>query len=317
MTSPARYRDLLGREGAALAALGRALIACGYRFVAPTPETHRRVLARRTEPIAADLADVFGWSCLFDPALLPQEMLTLLDRAGALEAECGLLRSRVRYSTVADQLFVHSAYPTVSPDAVFFGPDTYRFVRALLPLIPPGAARVFDIGAGSGAGGLAVAARLGGRAEIVLGDINDAALRFCAVNAAINDAADVTCRPSDVLAGIDGCADLIIANPPYLVDVGGRRYRHGGGDLGAALSVRIATEAVTRLNPGGRLVLYTGSAIVDGHDAFRAEMAATLARHRWHYEEIDPDVFGEELETTAYAHVDRIAAVLLVVTLER
>jgi hypothetical protein len=31
------------------------------------------------------------------------------------------------------------------------------------------------------------------------------------------------------------------------------------------------------------------------------------------YEEIDPDVFGEELERPAYAHVDRIAAVGLTV----
>ena len=32
---------------------------------------------------------------------------------------------------------------------------------------------------------------------------------------------------------------------------------------------------------------------------------------RWFYEEIDPDVFGEELETAAYSTVDRIAAVVL------
>ncbi len=315
MTSPTRRNETLGREDAALVALGHALIEHGYRFITPTPETHRRVLARRQGPIAADLADVFGWSCPFDPALLPQEMLTLLDRAGAIEAQRGLLRSRVRYSTLGDQLFVHSAYPTTGAEAVFFGPDTYRFVRALLPLVPAGTTSVFDIGAGSGAGGLAVAARTGARATLI--DINHAALRFCAVNAMLNGLDDVACRHSDVLAEIEGRADLIIANPPYLVDAGKRRYRHGGGDLGAELSVRIATEAVGRLNPGGRLVLYTGSAIVDGHDAFRAEMATRLSGRQWHYEEIDPDVFGEELETAAYARADRIAAVLLVVTQER
>jgi hypothetical protein len=32
---------------------------------------------------------------------------------------------------------------------------------------------------------------------------------------------------------------------------------------------------------------------------------------RWSYEEIDPDVFGEELETATYSTVDRIAAVVL------
>lgn len=311
------HNEMLGREDAALAALGHALIAHGYRFTTVTPETHRRVLERHGDSPGATLADVFGWSRPFDPAILPPPMLTLLDRAGMLEAERGLLRSRVRYSSLGEQLFVHSAYPTSGADAVFFGPDTYRFVRALRPLIPAGTSRIIDIGAGSGAGGLAAAAQLGPGVEVVLGDINEVALRFCAVNAAINGMAGVTCRQSDVLAGIEGDADLIVANPPYLVDSRRRRYRHGGGALGWDLSARIAEEAVLRLRPGGRLVLYTGSAIVDGHDGFRAAMAARLAGRDWRYEEIDPDVFGEELDTAPYAQADRIAAVLLVVTQER
>ncbi len=310
------HNETAGREDAALAALGHALIDHGYRFTTVTPETHRRVIERRGDSPGTTLADVFGWSCLFDPAVLPPPMLTLLDRAGMLRAERGLLRSRVRYSTLGDQLFIHSAYPTSGADAVFFGPDTYRFVRALRPLIRPGTRRIIDIGAGSGAGGLA-AAQVAGGAEVVLGDINDAALRLCAVNAAINRIANVTCPNSDVLAGIDGDADLIIANPPYLVDPARRRYRHGGGELGWDLSARIVDQAIGRLRPGGRLVVYTGSALVDGQDGFRAAMAARLAGRDWHYEEIDPDVFGEELDTAAYARADRIAAVLLVVTQER
>jgi hypothetical protein len=33
-----------------------------------------------------------------------------------------------------------------------------------------------------------------------------------------------------------------------------------------------------------------------------------------HYEEIDPDIFGEELQGDAYRRVDRLAAVLLTVS---
>ena len=33
----------------------------------------------------------------------------------------------------------------------------------------------------------------------------------------------------------------------------------------------------------------------------------------WRYRELDPDVFGEELEEPAYAEAERIAAVALVV----
>ena len=96
----------------------------------------------------------------------------------------------------------------------------------------------------------------------------------------------------------------------------GESYRHGGAGLGRALSVRIGQEALARLAPGGRLLLYAGVAIVGGVDAFLVDMQPLLAdgRFKWSYSEIDPDVFGEELEQPAYAHVERIAVVGLTVT---
>jgi hypothetical protein len=79
--------------------------------------------------------------------------------------------------------------------------------------------------------------------------------------------------------------------------------------------LRILREGLPRLAPGGRLVLYTGSAIADGRDAFREEASRIVAESgcRCDYTEIDPDVFGEELETPTYQHVERIAAVSLTV----
>ena len=63
-------------------------------------------------------------------------------------------------------------------------------------------------------------------------------------------------------------------------------------------------------------MLYTGCAIVDGQDVFKTECGKFLnsARLSWTYTEVDPDVFGEELEMPAYSQVDRIAAVVLTVT---
>ncbi len=61
--------------------------------------------------------------------------------------------------------------------------------------------------------------------------------------------------------------------------------------------------------------MYTGSAIVDGYDAFRS-MALEFIDARSYdasYVELDPDIFGEELENEAYRDVERIAAVALVV----
>ena len=104
-----------------------------------------------------------------------------------------------------------------------------------------------------------------------------------------------------------------MSNPPYLNDALQRAYRHGGGDFGASLSLRILEATLPRLAPDGSLILYTGAAIVSGRDLFREAALPRLAEggFAWTYEEVDPDVFGEELETEAYRAADRIAAVVL------
>jgi methylase of polypeptide subunit release factors len=170
-----------------------------------------------------------------------------------------------------------------------------------------------DVGAGSGAGALCVARSLD-RARIILADVNPKALGLSAVNAAINDVESAEIVLSDVLQGVDCDPDLVIANPPYLLDDELRLYRHGGGDLGISLAQRVATESLGRLAPGGRLVLYTGTPIVSGVDRFFEFVEPLLQLHcsQFIYEEIDPDVFGQELEKRAYANVDRISAVGLV-----
>ncbi|MFL5404563.1 MAG: SAM-dependent methyltransferase, partial [Myxococcales bacterium] len=116
---------------------------------------------------------------------------------------------------------------------------------------------------------------------------------------------------SDVLAGVSGDFDLVVANPPYLADELHRTYRDGGGTLGAELSVRIATEALERLPRGGGLVLYTATAIVDGEDLLLHALLPRLRGTRFDYRELDPDVFGEELDRVAYRNVERIAVVAL------
>jgi methylase of polypeptide subunit release factors len=126
-------------------------------------------------------------------------------------------------------------------------------------------------------------------------------------------------RHSDLLSAAEGAFDLVVANPPYLLDPARRAYRHGGGRLGEGLSLAMLDAAVGRLAPGGTLLLYTGVAVVNGHDPFHAEAERRLAAHprvAWAYREVDPDVFGEELDTGAYAEADRIAAVVLTVTRE-
>jgi len=291
----------------ALLSLGRALRKEGYRFTTVTPETHRRVNARGVE--ARTLTDVFGWSRTFEPGVLSDELLDLLRVAGALETRGPRFASQLRFSTLGEQLFVHSAYPTLAEYAVFFGPDTYRFASLLKREI--GAARrVIDVGAGSGAGGLVLADRV---EHVVLADINEKSLSYSRVNAALNGCkAEIV--SSDILDGIRGEYDLVISNPPYLADPQGRAYRDGGAELGTSLGARIVEQAMARLAPGGRLLLYTGAPVVAGEDLFRRAITGLLGGSKWRYEELDPDVFGEELDSPAYAAVDRIAVVALSAT---
>jgi methylase of polypeptide subunit release factors len=312
------------KQDGALLELGQILKRAGYRFITPTPLTHSRVLARTAPapaPEAASPNDIFGWSRRFSAAALDPALLSLMRQADIVDAAGNeLFRSRVRFSSLDDLLFVHSAYPTEDANAVFFGPDTYRFVRAvkeahalyagLAPKV------IVDIGTGSGAGGIAAARIFGERqiSKLVLTDINALALRYAAINAALNGIARAEIRESDVLAQVPEQGDLIIANPPYLLDGKARTYRHGGGQWGTELSLRILTEGLARLSPGGILVLYTGTPVLDGTDVFGEEALPLLEQSgaRFRYSEMDPDVFGEELAFAPYDAADRIAAVALV-----
>jgi methylase of polypeptide subunit release factors len=305
----------------ALFELAEAVRDTGYRFVTVTPATHRRVNDRPANRWARSLEDVFGWSRPFRADLLPPKIVGLMERAHVLEEGADGWRSRVRVSTLASDLFLHSAFPTTAADAVFFGPDTYRFVSALtahLQASPSPVRRAVDIGCGAGPGAVAVA-KARPDAEVTMVDINDAALGLARVNAALAGVPHVTARRSDLLSGVDGAFDLIVANPPYLSDDHMRAYRHGGGPLGAGLSLAIVETAAERLAPGGTLVLYTGAAIVNGEDPFREAAAERLAAAGldWSYREVDPDVFGEELDRPAYAEADRIAAVVLTARRQR
>ena len=284
----------------------------GYGFVTPTPATHARVLARDPAALARDLRDVFGWSRPFAPGLLPPGMFDGMQAANVVLPAGAASRSSVRFSTLGPDLFAHSAYPTVGADAVFFGPDTYRFCAAVTAALPNRCERAIDICAGAGPGAITIAHHRPGT-RVLAADINLHALELCRVNAAMAGV-DVAAVQSDLLDGVDGEFDLIVANPPYLNDSAQRTYRHGGGRFGEALSLRIVDAALPRLRSGGRLVLYTGVAILDGVDPFRTAIASRLEgwRGAWQYREIDPDVFGEELEQPAYAGVDRIAAVVLI-----
>ncbi|MDB5802054.1 MAG: SAM-dependent methyltransferase [Rhodocyclales bacterium] len=332
--SPDKHQD-------ALYELGRLLLDSNYDFTTITPLSHARVLSRCVTDSSyctdegRTLRDIFGWSKPFERAALPPKMISLLEAANVIEhaVECAVgqtakLRCNVRFSTIRHAqdsrktIYVHSSYPTTRSDAVFFGPDTYRFVALVEHELQRGARasqrnalkRIVDIGCGAGPGGIAAALKHPG-AALFLADINPTALQYASVNAHLAGIASVTMVQSDLFAQLDGQFDLIVSNPPYLLDADARVYRHGGGAYGSGLATRIVLEGLPRLSPDGTLILYSGVPIVDGKDVFRASVESTLreAGVDYTYTELDPDVFGEELESPGYENVERIAAIALVI----
>lgn len=309
-----------------LVMVGNWLQDKGYSFTTVTPATQARVNMRDSltgHSQALNLRDVFGWSRPFTAGLLPSDVIGWLKDADLVETSDGLMRSRVRFSSLGSTVYAHSAFPTQEADAVFFGPDTSRFVALIesellnYPLRPRARARanILDMGCGAGPGGISAAlASAAVTPELTLADINPRALQHAQANAILAGLPNAALALGDLYHAVEGEFDLIIANPPYLVDASERAYRHGGGALGGDLSLRIVREGLPRLKPGGRLILYTGAPIVAGRD-FLMDAVKTAVRQAacsLSYRELDPDVFGEELDLPAYADVERIAAVALV-----
>jgi release factor glutamine methyltransferase len=85
---------------------------------------------------------------------------------------------------------------------------------------------------------------------------------------------------------------------------------HLRSKLGISLAVRIVEESLARLNPGGRLILYSGTPIIGGSDPFFEALGSVLKLKAsdFSYGEIDPD------DRQAYAKADRIAAIGLTAT---
>jgi hypothetical protein len=296
----------------------RLLKGVGYGFVTPGNDTHRRVVWQRRlagQGLARDLRDVFGWSLPFRPEAVGPEIFEAMAAAGILVRRGPAWRSALRVAslTLSDKekvLLWHSAWPPRARDAVFFGPDSYRFadfVRAELPAAP---ARIADIGTGSGVGAI-VAALARRDASVAASDLNPAALDLARVNAAAAGVEVALARGSG-LGPLAGEFDTIIANPPFFAGQGGRLYRDGGGDLGMEVALAWAEEAAGRLAPGGRLLLYSGAPVVAGVDRLREGLERRLAGLALHYREIDPDIFGGLLGHPRYWGVERIAAVGLV-----
>lgn len=304
-----------GEGRARLLGVLKRLDTAGYDFVPPTPATQRRQMARTGKREAESLVDLLGWSLPAERDTIEEEVTSaLLDAGVVIETYNGRLQPLLRVSRVEGTLFWHSPYPTRERDAVFLGPDSYRFGRLIRAHMPDSPRTILDYGAGAGVGGI-VAARGAAGALLTIADINPKALYLASVNAEHAGVAHQVVRanrPSE-FAGTD--FDMIVSHPPFMIDREQRTYRDGGDLYGARLSLEWLREGAALLAPGGRLVMHTGSSVVAGGDVLKNALEEEpLGREMsLDYRELDPDIFRNELGKPEYAEVERIAAVGIVI----
>jgi release factor glutamine methyltransferase len=159
----------------------------------------------------------------------------------------------------------------VSPDVLIPRPATELIVEVVLEQFCERSAPIAIADVCTGCGCVAVAiAHERPAARIVASDISREALAVARRNASRHGVADrITFTHGDLLDGIGGAFDAIVANPPYVVDRAGPALQPEvrdhepsvalyGGAEGLDLVTRLVSDAPDRLRPGGLLVFEFG-----------------------------------------------------------
>ena len=156
----------------------------------------------------------------------------------------------------------------ITPDVLIPRPETELLVVKLLDAVADSsvrAARIVDVGTGSGAVALSIARQLRD-CRVTAIDISPAALEVARSNAETLGVADrVVFTQSDLLESLAGeMFDFVVSNPPYVSSAEFdelpnevRQYEPQtallAGDTGTEVIERLVPQAATHLQPGGSL----------------------------------------------------------------
>lgn len=226
---------------------------------------------------AAATIDRLDAECLLAHALARPRSWLFAHAGDAVEAAAGarfatLLARRQAGEPVAYLTGVQGFWTLeleVSPATLIPRPETELLVELALARIPGGtAARIADLGTGSGAIALAIAKERP-HAHVVATDASAPALDVARRNAAHNGIANLEFRHGDWLAPLAGERfDLIASNPPYIadgdphLDQGDLRFEPpsalSSGRDGLDAIRTIITAAPRHLHDGGWLLLEHG-----------------------------------------------------------
>ncbi|MCA1657946.1 MAG: peptide chain release factor N(5)-glutamine methyltransferase [Verrucomicrobiaceae bacterium] len=164
-------------------------------------------------------------------------------------------------------------------------PETEQLVELLKSRIPQPASRIADVGTGGGVIALTLASQFPD-AKVVAADISDDALALAQENATrLGLHERIVFAKSDLLEGVDGTFDLIVANLPYVATSDratlSREVMHDpevalfGGERGDEIARKLINVARNHLRPGGMLALEIGLGQSE-------DLAALMAKKNYH-----------------------------------
>lgn len=185
-------------------------------------------------------------------ALAPADPTALIE-AGLLEERDGDVVATVELTASLGLVVAHDRSDldrAAPPWHVLFGPAS-RTLAALTIRRPIRAA--LDVGTGSGVQALLTARHA---ENVVATDLNERALVFTRINAALNDVRNVECRRGDLFEPVgDEQFELVVSNPPFVIspdtDVMFRDSAYPGDEV----SGRVVAEAAEHLQDGGHATI--------------------------------------------------------------
>jgi len=250
----------------------------------------RRRLAR-SRPEAVELHELLTLGSSLElprvRTLLGGDLVDQLLAAQVLEQVAGKVRANVMATPFDDLLFLSDPVRLQDhPDYVYAGRSSFSPLDH--PSLTEVTGRALDLGCG--AGFAAVAAAAAGAKEAVGSDIVERCLRFGRLNAELNGVGDRTqFVRSDVYRGIDGDFDLIVANTPCVWDALQQAvFATGGGEFGTELPVRMVSESLDHLRPGGTVLVVMTAPVVGGRPLVLDVLAAACGDH-----EVSADVYPQ------------------------
>jgi methylase of polypeptide subunit release factors len=164
------------------------------------------------------------------------------------------VRPRSRILPVGEVILASDGYSREAedpPDYVATYTPTSRLCDSLTPR--PTVERALDVGTGPGIHALLAAQHAG---HVIATDVNDRALAYTALNAALNELDNIECRHGSLFEPVAGERfDLITCNAPYVVSPERRWAYRDSGFKADQLSEQVVEAAAEHLNDGGLATL--------------------------------------------------------------